>query len=121
MRNGDHIRRRAVPSFAAESKGPPDRSDGPSIAWRHRGGGRCDRDDYIALAVASAAFAAVSVAAASLTRAASLASAASLPNVPSPAVMLSVMVPMTSVLFMSVPRVLSVFVAVLSPRAAPPT
>src|SRR3546814_3521840 len=62
IRNGDHIRRRAVPSFAAESKGPPDRSDGPSIAWRHRGGGRCDRDDYIALAVASAAFAAASVA-----------------------------------------------------------
>src|SRR3546814_6435946 len=43
IRNGDHIRRRAVPSFAAESKGPPDRSDGPSIAWRHRGGGRCPR------------------------------------------------------------------------------
>src|SRR3546814_2525447 len=64
--------------------------------------------------------------AASLTRAASLASAASLPNVPSTAVMLSVMVPMSSVMFMSVTRVLSVVVSVLSPqadtaRAAPAT
>src|SRR3546814_16272304 len=86
IRNGDHIRRRAVPSFAAESKGPPDRSDGPSIAWLHRGGGRSDRDDYLALAVSSAAFAAAPVAAASLTHPTTLASVAAWPNAPSPPV-----------------------------------